>query len=111
MSDICEWFTQSIDLAEDVVKIKFSDGTTKTVKRGLYLKEVEDNVRKMLIDQVAEEKTIPLSVIEDIKAEIEDYHLSSNEVEDEDSVKWGMKIAIEIIDKHISGKETADDND
>lgn len=52
MSDICEWFTQYIDLAEDVVIIKFSDGTTKTVKRGIYLKEVEDNIRKMLIDQV-----------------------------------------------------------
>ena len=52
MSDICEWFTQYIDLAEDVVIVKFSDGTTKTVKRGIYLKEVEDNIRKMLIDQV-----------------------------------------------------------
>lgn len=57
MSDICEWFTQYIDLAEDVVIIKFSDGTTKTVKRGIYLKEVEDNIRKMLIDQVKDRPT------------------------------------------------------
>lgn len=57
MSDICEWFTQYIDLAENVVIIKFSDGTTKTVRRGIYLKEVEDNIRKMLIDQVKDRPT------------------------------------------------------
>lgn len=69
------------------------------------LVEVDENLINKTA-QVMSKDYIHISVLEDIKAEIEDYHLSSNEVEDEDSVKWGMKIAIEIIDKHISGKES-----
>ena len=39
----------------------------------------------------------------DIKAKIENYRLSDDEKVDmdEDSIKWGMKIACEIIDNHI----------
>lgn len=41
-------------------------------------------------------------VIDKIKAEIANYKLSEDELSemDEDSVKWGMKIAYDIIEKH-----------
>lgn len=76
------------------------------MKRGLYLKEVEDNVRKMLIDQVAEEKTIPLSVIEDIKAEIDeniqDCQLPQGHYPWWNGRKDGLKDALEIIETRIT---------
>ena len=50
-------------------------------------------------------KKIPMSVIEDIKTEIANYTLSDDEKTDmdEDSIKWGIKIAYDIIDKHTKG--------
>ena len=41
---------------------------------------------------------IPISVIEDIKAEIKDQM-------DDDDYFCGLSLALQIIDKHISGKE------
>jgi hypothetical protein len=107
MSDICEWFTQYIDLAEDVVIIKFSDGTTKTVKRGIYLKEVEDNIRKMLIDQVDEE----LSFDEVIDKAVKEIFVQCKQTNPNFSKDWnegfndGMFHAITII-KGIRKGET-----
>ena len=50
--------------------------------------------------------------IEDIKTEIADYILSDDEKTDmdEDSIKWGIKIAYDIIDKHTKGDTDADSN-
>ena len=50
--------------------------------------------------------------IEDIKTEIADYTLSDDEKTDmdEDSIKWGIKIAYDIIDKHTKGDSDADSN-
>lgn len=54
--DVCEWFEQCVDIATDIVEIRFSDGTVKRAKRGLYLRDIEKSIRKMLIDQIANEK-------------------------------------------------------
>lgn len=50
--------------------------------------------------------------IEDIKTEIADYTLSDDEKTDmdEDSIKWGIKIAYDIINKHTKGDTDADNN-
>lgn len=50
------------------------------------------------------EKTIPFSVIEDIKAEIAQV-VEREKVED---AKWalGLRYSLKIIDKHINGKES-----
>ena len=57
-------------------------------------------------DQYKKGYSDALSIIEDIKAEIEDYHLSADEKDDadEDSIKWGLKIAYDIINKHINAE-------
>lgn len=41
-------------------------------------------------------------ILDKIRAEIESYKLSEDELSDmdEDSVKWGMKIAYDIVDKY-----------
>ena len=54
--DVCEWFVQSIDIVTDIVEFRFSDGTVKRAKRGLYMRDIEESLRKMLIDQMANEK-------------------------------------------------------
>lgn len=54
--DACEWFEQYVDIATDIVEFRFSDGTVKKAKRGLYLRDIEKSIRKMLIDQIANEK-------------------------------------------------------
>lgn len=54
--DVCEWFEQYVDIATDIVKLRFSDGTVKRAKRGLYMRDIEKSIRKMLIDQIANEK-------------------------------------------------------
>ena len=54
--DVCEWFEQYVDIATDIVELRFSDGTVKRAKRGLYMRDIEKSIRKMLIDQVANEK-------------------------------------------------------
>lgn len=54
--DVCVWFEQSIDIVTDIVEFRFSDGTVKRAKRGLYMCDVEKSLRKMLIDQIANEK-------------------------------------------------------
>lgn len=54
--DVCEWFEQYVDIATDIVEFRFSDGTVKKAKRGLYLRDIEKSIRKMLIDQIANEK-------------------------------------------------------
>lgn len=54
--DVCEWFEQYVDIATDIVEIRFSDGTVKRAKRGLYMRDIEKSIRKMLIDQMANEK-------------------------------------------------------
>ena len=56
MSDVCEWFEQYVDIATDIVELRFSDGTVKRAKRGLYMRDIEKSIRKMLIDQIANEK-------------------------------------------------------
>ena len=44
---------------------------------------------------------VPKSVLEDIKSAIENYKLSDDEkIEmDEDSIKWGLSIAYDIVDR------------
>lgn len=54
--DVCEWFEQYVDIATDIVELRFSDGTVKRAKRGLYMRDIEKSIRKMLIDQMANEK-------------------------------------------------------
>lgn len=54
--DVCEWFEQYVDIVTDIVEFRFSDGTVKRAKRGLYLSDIEKSIRKMLIDQIANEK-------------------------------------------------------
>lgn len=54
--DVCERFEQSIDIVTDIVEFRFSDGTVKRAKRGLYMRDIEESLRKMLIDQMANEK-------------------------------------------------------
>ena len=54
--DVCEWFEQYVDIATDIVELRFSDGTVKRAKRGLYMRDIEKSIRKMLIDQIANEK-------------------------------------------------------
>ena len=54
--DVCEWFEQYVNIATDIVELRFSDGTVKRAKRGLYMRDIEENIRKMLIDQIANEK-------------------------------------------------------
>ena len=54
--DVCERFEQSIDIVADIVEFRFSDGTVKRAKRGLYMRDIEESLRKMLIDQMANEK-------------------------------------------------------
>lgn len=54
--DVCKWFEQYVDIATDIVELRFSDGTVKRAKRGLYLLDIEESIRKMLIDQIANEK-------------------------------------------------------
>lgn len=51
-------------------------------------------------------------VIEDIKTEIAGYTLSDDEKTDmdEDSIKWGIKIAYDIIDKLTNGDIDEDRN-
>lgn len=46
-------------------------------------------------------------ILDKIRAEIESYKLSEDELSDmdEDSVKWGMKIACDIVDKYKAGSE------
>ena len=54
--DVCEWFEQYVDIATDIVELRFSDGTVKRAKRGLYMRNIEKSIRKMLINQIANEK-------------------------------------------------------
>lgn len=54
--NVCEWFEQYVDIATDIVELRFSDGTVKKAKRGLYLRDIEKSIRKMMIDQIANEK-------------------------------------------------------
>lgn len=54
--NVCEWFEQYVDIATDIVELRFSDGTVKKTKRGLYLRDIEKSIRKMMIDQIANEK-------------------------------------------------------
>lgn len=53
-----------------------------------------------LIEAYADSKV--KEVLDKIRAEIESYKLSEDELSDmdEDSVKWGMKIAYDIVDKY-----------
>ena len=54
--DVCERFEQSIDIVADIVEFRFSDGTVKRARCGLYMRDIEESLRKMLIDQMANEK-------------------------------------------------------
>ena len=47
------------------------------------------------------------SALEDIKSAIANHKLTDDEKSDmdEDSIKWGMKIAYDIVDSRISGEE------
>jgi len=78
--DVCEWFEQYVDIATDIVELRFSDGTVKKAKRGLYMRDIEKSIRKMLIDQMASD------VLNKIRAEI--------------MSKDGLEEALEIIDKY-----------
>lgn len=67
--NVCEWFEQYVDIATDIVELRFSDGTVKRAKRGLYMRDIEKSIRKMLIDQIANEKKT--DTLDKIRAEIE----------------------------------------
>ena len=73
-------------------------------------KSVEDGEgyqHKEWVDYVAELPAIPQtdSVLEDIKAEIIKNIENTKDYEDEALFNGGLKFALEIIDKHIGGKE------
>ena len=55
MDDICEWFDMYVDINENIVVFEFSDGTKKFAKRGAYMADIEDNLRKMLNFQIEQE--------------------------------------------------------
>lgn len=52
-------------------------------------------------------KVVPVSVLEDIKAEIANHKLTDDELIDldEDSILWGMKIAYDIVDRYKAESE------
>ena len=59
-----------------------------------------------LLDEQSKQRMIPMSVLEDIKAEIENEILSMNENEQE--FNDGLRYVLDIINKHI-GKENKHD--
>ena len=58
-------------------------------------------------DACLSSEVIPISVLEDIKAEINEH---KSHYMPSSGVEWGMKIACEIIDNHISRKEQQGEN-
>lgn len=66
-------------------------------------KKFIDDAVQSAVDEI-KENYIPLSVIEDIKAEIEAY-INAPNLSNKDGVEDGLRLAINLIDKHISGKE------
>ena len=68
-------------------------------------KFIDDAVQRAVAD--IKQNFVPLSVIEDIKSEIKaeiDKHHSDGKYS-YDTSRSGLRKALEIIDKHISGKE------
>ena len=55
-NEVCDWFKQYIDMPSNTVLIEFSDGTSKRVKRGKYLANVENNLRRMMQVQIEREE-------------------------------------------------------
>lgn len=55
MNNVCDWFEMHIDLTENIVAFEFSDGTKKVVKRGDYMSDVENNLRKQMTVQIERE--------------------------------------------------------
>lgn len=54
-NEVCDWFKQYIDIPSNTVLIEFSDGTSKRVKRGEYLANVENDLRRMMQVQIERE--------------------------------------------------------
>lgn len=48
MNEICDWFTECVNPRTNTITFTFSDGTEKNVKRGQYLLNIEDDIRKTL---------------------------------------------------------------
>lgn len=122
MDNVCEWFEQYVDIANDIVELRFSDGTVKRAKRGLYMRDIEKSIRKMLIDQIANEKKtdtldkIRAELIEEKEcayADFERYKVEYlgqdwGDVYDslpQDDFRYGMERAVELIDKYKTESE------
>lgn len=73
-------------------------GAYKDCHSGCKYREALDAAVKAL----EQEPTITLDVLKEIREEIGNYKLSPHELEDmdEDSIKWGMKIAYDIVEKY-----------
>lgn len=76
------------------------------------LKDLPSDSNEGTIENVLMKAVENGTPLEDIKAEIADYTLSDDEKTDmdEDSIKWGIKIAYDIIgkiDKHTKGDADA----
>ena len=80
------------------------------------LKQFAENPNNVLVDiMTAKQMRIDICnrtleqepILDKIRAEIESYKLSEDELSDmdEDSVKWGMKIAYDIVDKYKAESE------
>lgn len=97
--DVCEWFEQYDDIATNIVELRFSDGTVKRVKRGLYMHDIEKTLRKMLIDQIATEEK--QDRIKELEKRIET--LEQESCEDVISRKQAIRKLQKKIDKKANG--------
>lgn len=74
------------------------------IKRYAVYLEVEDRYALDIAIRKLEQDAIPMSVVEDIKAEIQAYR-NNNSIGEYDKI---FELCLLIIDEHINGKESED---
>ena len=95
--NVCEWFEQYVDIVTDIVELRFSDGTVKRAKRGLYMRDIEKSIRKMLIDQIANEKKqepCTDAISRQAVLDVLDESRYSNEFCEEHHIDWSINLGM-----------------
>lgn len=103
--DFCDMKAQLEPENEDIFKAIIKALEQETVSKESY--DHEYFLRKEFELKIARLEHDKNKVLDKIRAEIESYKLSEDELSDmdEDSVKWGMKIVYDIVDKYRAETE------